>query len=228
MTSMSLPQLFSRLPEPFAAAFDPKKPWLLLQEALAGALDQLPAEQIEIGLSPDHHLSGDRIVIEAGSSIHPTAVIEGPIYLGSNVTVRAGAYLRGGCWIDHGAVIGANTEVKRSIFMAQARAPHLAYVGDSVLGSNVNLGAGSVLSNFRHDGKDIVVRQGDREMSTGMRKLGAVLGDDVQTGCNCVLHPGCIVGTGTTIYPGVQLRSGVHAAHQIIKLRQHLESVDKR
>lgn len=227
MTPMPMPSLFADPPKPFADAFDAENPWLLLAETLATALAELPSERIDVGLSPDHHLSGDRITIGAGSEIHPTAVIEGPIYIGRGVAIRAGAYLRGGCWIEDGALIGANTEVKHSILLAGAKAPHLAYVGDSILGAGVNLGAGTVLSNFRHDGKEIVLRVGDSTLPTGLRKLGAVLGDGVQTGCNCVLHPGCVVGAGTSIYPGVQMRSGVHAGGRIIKLRQQLQDVEK-
>jgi bifunctional N-acetylglucosamine-1-phosphate-uridyltransferase/glucosamine-1-phosphate-acetyltransferase GlmU-like protein len=224
---MQMPDLFAELPEVFAAAFDRERPWRLLAESLAAALDALPSERIEIGLSPDIHLSGDQIVIGPGTAIHPTVVIEGPIFIGAGVTIRPGAYLRGGCWLGAGAIVGANTEVKHSVFLPGAKAPHLAYVGDSILGSGVNLGAGTILSNFRHDGRDIEVSLEGERLPTGRKKLGAILGDRVLTGCNSVLHPGCIVGAGTEIYPGVQLRSGVYAANKIIKLRQRLESADK-
>jgi len=222
-----MPDLFAELPAAFAAAFDRDRPWLLLGEPLAAALDVLPSERIEIGISPDVHLAGDKIVIGPGTTIHPTAVIEGPIFIGAGVTIRAGAYLRRGCWLGAGAIVGANTEVKRSVFLPGAKAPHLAYVGDSILGAGVNLGAGTILSNFRHDGRDISLPAAGERLPTGRKKLGAILGDRVLTGCNSVLHPGCIVGTGTEIYPGVQLRSGVYAANKIIKLRQQLESADR-
>jgi len=225
---MALPELFAALPAPFADTFQPDAPWELLGSPLEQALALLPSEHIEIGLSPDFHLSGDRIVIGAGTSIHPTVVIEGPVYIGAGVTIRAGAYLRGGCWIEEGAVIGANTEVKHSIFLAGSKAPHLTYAGDSVLGAGANLGAGTILSNFRQDGSEVKLRDGDDALSTGRRKLGAVLGDGVQTGCNCVLHPGCIVGARTSIYPGVMLRSAVYPADHIIKLEQQTESVVRR
>jgi NDP-sugar pyrophosphorylase family protein len=226
--SMPLPELFAEVPEPFAAAYDPERPWDLLGDALDAVLEALPSERIEVGLSPDFHLSGDRIAIGPGTRIHPTVVLEGPIYVGRDVTLRAGAYLRGGCWIGDGAVVGANTEIKRAILFPGARAPHLAYVGDAVLGAGVNLGAGTILSNFRHDGAEIAVPAGDRLLATGLRKLGGILGDGVLTGCNCVLHPGCIVGAGTRIYPGVQLRPGVYPAHSLVKLRQQIEVVPRR
>ena len=152
------------------------------------------------------------IVIGRGARIQPGAFIEGPIRIGRDVVIRTGAYLRGGNWIGDNCVVGANTEVKRSIFLPGAKAPHLSYVGDSILGSGVNLGAGSVLSNLRHDGRQIAIPIGDSQLPTGRRKLGAILGDRVLTGCNCVLFPGVVVGRASQIYPGVQLRAGVYPA----------------
>jgi NDP-sugar pyrophosphorylase family protein len=228
MSIMAIPPLFAEVPPPFEGAFQGLAPWRLLAEPLSEVLETLPGERIEIGLSSDFHLSGDRIAIGAGSRIHPTVVIEGPIFIGTDVTIRAGAYLRGGCWIGDRSVIGANTEVKHSILLPGARAPHLAYVGDSILGAEVNLGAGTVLSNFRHDGGEIVLKTDKGPVETGLRKLGAVLGDGVKTGCNCVLHPGCVVGAGTSLYPGVQLRSGIYPAGQVVKLHQEIDVVPRR
>ncbi|MCZ6726524.1 MAG: UDP-N-acetylglucosamine diphosphorylase [Acidobacteria bacterium] len=228
MAAMSIPPLFAEVPLPFAGDFDDQAPWQLLGEPLTQALGALPSERIEISLSPDFYLRGDRIAIGAGTRIHPTAVIEGPVSIGADVTIKSGVYLRGGCWIGDGSLIGANTEVKRSIFLPGAKAPHLSYVGDSILGSGVNLGAGTILSNFRHDGGEVHLTDGDEAIVTARRKLGAILGDGVNTGCNCVLHPGCIVGAGTSIYPGVQLRPGVYPPQSIIKLRQEIEIVSRR
>jgi len=214
-----LPPLFAELPEPFAASFDAGAPWALLGDALDAVLAALPSSRIDIRLSPDVHLAGNGIVIGAGTRIHPGAVIEGPVWIGRDVEIRPGAYLRGGIWIGDGCVVGANTEVKRAILLPGARAPHLNYVGDSILGAEVNLGAGTILSNFRHDGGEVRVGP----LATGRRKLSAVLGDGVLTGCNCVVHPGVVVGRGTQIYPGVQLRSGIYPERSIVKLRQELE-----
>lgn len=163
-----------------------------------------------------------------GARVAAGAVIEGPIYLGPNAEVRAGAYLRGGCWIGSDCTVGANTEVKHSILLPGAKAPHLNYVGDSILGSKVNLGAGTVLSNFRQDGCEIRIATEAGGFDTGRRKLGAILGDGVKTGCNSVLHPGVVLGRESEIYPGVQLRSGVYPEQTIVKLVQQLEFVRKR
>ena len=218
-----VPELFAQLPDPFASRFDPAAPWELLDEPLDQILAGLPSSDIQGQLSPEVHLSGDRIVICQGAHIHPTAVIEGPIYIGRDVEIRPGAYLRGGIWIGDRCVVGANTEIKRAILLPHAKAPHLNYVGDSILGADVNLGAGTVLSNFRHDGGQIRIPSNGRRIDTGRRKLGAILGDGVLTGCNSVLHPGTVVGRGTQIYPGVQLRPGFYPAGSIVKLKQELE-----
>jgi bifunctional N-acetylglucosamine-1-phosphate-uridyltransferase/glucosamine-1-phosphate-acetyltransferase GlmU-like protein len=224
---IAIPKLFARLPEPFAAAFLPASPWSLLGEPLDACLAGLPSSAIEIRLPPDVHLLGDRIAIGKGTRILPGTVIEGPAWIGRDVVIRPGAYLRGGVWIGDGCVVGASTEIKRSILLEAAKAPHLSYVGDSVLGAQVNLGAGTILSNFRHDGGEVKISVGLTRLATGRRKLGAVLGDEVATGCNCVLHPGVVVGAGTQLYPGVQLRSGIYPASSLIKLRQQIQVVER-
>ncbi|MEZ5333561.1 MAG: hypothetical protein R2991_16360 [Thermoanaerobaculia bacterium] len=220
------PELWSDLPRALAGGRDPDRPWALLDAPLQDALEALPSERIESAIGPDVHLAGDRIVIGPGVRIGPGAVIEGPVYIAAGCTVRPGAYLRGGVWMEADALVGASSEVKHAILLAGAKAPHLSYVGDSILGRGVNLGAGTVLSNFRHDGGEIVLPAGDVRVATGLRKLGALLGDGVQTGCNCVLHPGSVVGARTSLYPGVQLRAGIYPADSLIKLRQQIEVVD--
>lgn len=202
---MILPPLFENLPAVFAAHYDPDAPWTLL-----GA----PLDEILAGLE----------VIGEGTRVHPSAVIEGPVWIGRGVDIRPGAYVRGGSWIGDGCIVGTNTEIKRGILLPAAKASHLNYVGDSILGANVNLAAGTILSNFRHDAANVRIGGVD----TGRNKLGAILGDGVLTGCNGVLHPGCVVGRQTQIYPGVQLRPGVYPAASIVKLRQELEIVAAR
>jgi bifunctional UDP-N-acetylglucosamine pyrophosphorylase/glucosamine-1-phosphate N-acetyltransferase len=223
----TVPELFASLPEALASRFDPQRPWDLLGDPLEEVLEGLPSSALEIALSPDVHLSGDRIAIGAGTRIYPGAVIEGPVWIGRDVEIRPGAYLRPGSWIGDGAIVGTNTEVKRSIFLAGARAPHKNYVGDSILGAGVNLGAGTVLANFRHDGSEVRLPAGNERISTGRRKLGAVLGDGVLTGCGAVLHPGVVMGRGSQIYPGCQLRPGLYPADSIVKLRQQIEIVSR-
>jgi NDP-sugar pyrophosphorylase family protein len=220
--------MFAHLPPELAAAFDPARPWDLLGAPLDALLAGLPSERLDTPIPPGVHLVGDRIVIEKGVHLSPGVVLEGPLFLGEDTEVRPGAYVRGGVWVGAGSVVGTNTEIKRSILLPGAKAPHLSYVGDSVLGTGVNLGAGTILSNFRHDGSEIVIPDGERRVRSGRRKLGAILGDGVLTGCNCVLHPGCVVGPGTQIYPGVTLRPGFYPAGHVVKLRQQLEIVARR
>lgn len=226
--STTFPTLFADLPDAFAARFDPESPWSLLGDPLDEVLAALPSADVRIRLSPDFHLVGDRIVICPGVRIHPGAVIEGPVFIGRDTEIRPGAYIRGGVWIGEECVVGASTEIKRAILLPHAKAPHLNYVGDSILGSDVNLGAGTILSNFRHDGREIRIPYEGRVIRSGRRKLSSVLGDGVLTGCNCVLHPGVVVGRETQIYPGVQLRAGVYPEKSIVKLRQELDIVPIR
>lgn len=227
----AMPPLFAELPEPFAERLDPSAPWALLGAPLDDVLAALPSDDVRIRISPDVHLAGDRIVICSGARIGPGATIEGPVYIGQDVEIRPGAYIRGGVWIGDRCVIGASTEIKRAILLPHAKAPHLNYIGDSILGAHVNLGAGTILSNFRHDGREIripVPGHHGRSIASGRRKLGAVLGDGVLTGCNCVVHPGVVVGWGTQIYPGVQLRAGIYPGRSIVKLKQELDVVPLR
>jgi NDP-sugar pyrophosphorylase family protein len=140
--------------------------------------------------------------------IHPSAKIgdfvkiEGPCYIGSEVEIRHAAFLRSGSWICEGAVVGHCSEVKNSILLPGSKAPHFNYVGDSILGFGVNLGAGSILSNVRNDRREIVAFLGDGErVETGLRKFGALVGDLSQIGCNVVTNPGTIVTPGKLIPP---------------------------
>lgn len=220
-----LPELFTTLPAVFAGSYDPVRPWALLDAPMEDLLAALPSAEILGRVHPGAHLLGDRIVLGKGSRVAPGAVIEGPCWIGEAVEIRVGAYLRGGCWVGDNCVVGANVEMKRAILFPGAHAAHLNYVGDSILGCDVNLGAGVILSNFRHDGREIQIPAGIGEgerLATGRRKLGAVLGDRVAVGCNSVLNPGTIVGARTQIYTGVQLRSGLYSADSLIKLRQEL------
>jgi UDP-N-acetylglucosamine diphosphorylase / glucose-1-phosphate thymidylyltransferase / UDP-N-acetylgalactosamine diphosphorylase / glucosamine-1-phosphate N-acetyltransferase / galactosamine-1-phosphate N-acetyltransferase len=150
-----LPELFASLPEAFAGRFDPDAPWALLGEPLDEVLARLPSAAIAVRLLPEVHLAGDRIVIGRGARIHPGVVLEGPLYVGEDVEIRPGVYVRGGVWIGDGCVVGASTEIKRAILLPGAKAPHLNYVGDSILGAGVTLGAATSLSHFRHDGREV-------------------------------------------------------------------------
>jgi NDP-sugar pyrophosphorylase family protein len=225
----SLPPLFAEVPEPFRAAYDPEAPWALLGDPLDEFLAGLPDRHLAIALRDGVFADGDSVVVGEGTRIAPGTHLEGPVWIGANVEIRTGAYIRGGSWIGDGSVVGANTEVKRSILFPGAKAPHLNYVGDSILGPGVNLGAGTILSNVRHDGGEVIILgPGGKKIRTGRRKLGAVLGDGVATGCNTVLHPGVVMGRDSMTYPGVMLRSGIYPERSILKLRQQLQVLERR
>lgn len=170
------------------------------------------------------------IVIEAGAVVEPGAYIIGPAYIGAGAVVRHGAYVRENVIMLAGSTLGHASEAKNALFLPGAAAPHFAYVGDSILGHHVNLGAGTKLSNLgilsakdKATGKRPTIRLmvEDREYDTGLSKFGAILGDDAQTGCNAVLNPGCIVGPRTLVYANMSLRKGYHPADSILKLRQN-------
>lgn len=163
-----------------------------------------------------------KVFLAKSAQIGPHAYIQGPAWIGEGAKVKHGAYLRAGVILAPGAEVGAKTEVKHSLFLNNAKAAHLNYVGDSVLGYKVNLGAGVKLANFKTFGSNISVDGHE----TGLRKFGAMLGDYVSLGCNAVTVPGTIVGKRTIVYNLAMLR-GVVAADKVIKLRQQLEYADR-
>ncbi len=195
------------------------------------------SQQVILGdVSPGAHLSDRPLYIGRKARIEPGAFIQGPAYIGDGVVVRHGAYLRENVIMLPGSVLGHASEAKNSLFLPGAHAPHFNYVGDSILGQSVNLGAGTILSNLGilsqkdpQSGKrpSIILTIDGQQFDTGLAKMGAILGDNVQTGCNAVLNPGSLVGPRTLIYANLSLRKGYHAPDSIIKLRQSVRRIDK-
>lgn len=182
------------------------------------------------------YVSATNVYIGEGAVIEAGAFIEGPCYIGSNAEVRQGAYIRGSVVLLEDAVLGHVSEAKNSIFLPGAKAPHFAYVGDSILGHRVNLGAGTKLSNVPITSskdpttgkrKTIRIRLNEEEYDTSLSKMGAVLGDDCQSGCNSVLSPGTVLGQSSLVYPNLSVRRGYYAPNSIIKLRQQVEIVER-
>ncbi len=166
-----------------------------------------------------HKNDGKAILIHNSAKIGKYVIIEGPTYIGPNVVIRPGAYIRPYSWICDGSLVGHCSEIKHSILLPNSKAPHFNYVGDSILGSGVNLGAGSKLSNLRNDGRTILLRDGEsgeRLEDSGLRKFGAILGENVQIGCNTVTNPGVIVGCNSNIWPNVTV-TGIHSENTVIK-----------
>lgn len=167
-----------------------------------------------------HLIHPEKISIGKGTVVEPGAYIEGPCVIGSNCQVRHAAYLRGGVLTGDQCVIGHATEVKHSILLNGAQAPHFNYVGDSILGNRVNIGAGVICANFRLDKKDVFVEVDGKRFSTGRRKLGAVLGDGSQIGCNSVINPGVLLKKKTFAKActsiqksNVRIRDGIKTAN---------------
>ena len=180
------------------------------------------------------HIGDRAIYIAANARIEPGAYVMGPAYIGEGVIVRHGALVRQNVVMLADSILGHASEAKQSLFLPQASAPHFNYVGDSILGHRINLGAGTKLSNLTMvSEKDVVTQKrptirveiDGEEIDTGLAKLGAILGDDAQTGCNSVMNPGCLIGPRTLVYANVSLRKGYYPAHSIIKLRQRSEVV---
>ena len=151
----------------------------------------------------------DGVWVARTAHIAPTAHIASPCIIGHDTEVRHGAFIRGGALVGDGAVVGNSTELKNCVLFDGVQVPHFNYVGDSVLGYRAHLGAGAITSNVKSDRSDIVVWIEQSRIPTGRRKLGAMVGDLVEVGCNSVLNPGCVVGRESRIYPCVSVRGYV-------------------
>jgi NDP-sugar pyrophosphorylase family protein len=162
-------------------------------------------------------LKGNRIRIGKGVLVEPGAFIKSPTIIGDQTEVRHGAYIRGYCLIGRNCVVGHVTEVKHTIFLNGAKAGHFAYLGDSILGNQVNLGAGTKLANLRFITGDISIATPGNHVKTGLRKLGAILGDQVQTGCNSVTNPGTLLGKKSMVIPNATVPSGYHPDSSLIR-----------
>ena len=144
---------------------------------------------------------GDNIWIHKSVTIAPTATLNGPLIIDEGTEVRPGAFIRGKAIVGKNCVVGNSTELKNVVLFNTVQVPHYNYVGDSVLGFKSHMGAGSITSNVKSDKKLVVVKSADEQIETGLKKFGAMLGDEVEVGCNSVLNPGTIIGSNTNVYP---------------------------
>lgn len=159
---------------------------------------------------------GDNIWIAKSAKIAPTASITGPAIIGKDTEVRPGAFIRGNVIVGEGAVVGNSTELKNVVLFNKVQVPHYNYVGDSILGFKAHMGAGSITSNVKADKKLVVVKGDGYSIETGIKKFGAMLGDDAEIGCNSVLNPGTVIGRNSNVYPLSSVR-GVVSADSIYK-----------
>lgn len=159
---------------------------------------------------------GKKIVIGRGTVVEDGALIKGPAIIGRNCLIAHGAYIRKNVIVGDNVHIGHGVEIKNSIVLPDTAIAHLNYVGDSIIGSNVNISAGAIIANFRLDGKTIRLKFGDKTIDTGLVKFGAVIGDNSKIGVNAVLNPGTVLGKNCLVYPLTSVL-GIHKDGEIIK-----------
>ena len=159
---------------------------------------------------------GENIWIAKTAKVAPTAYINGPAIIGENAEIRHCAFIRGNAIVGDGAVVGNSTELKNVILFNKVQVPHYNYVGDSILGYKSHMGAGSITSNVKSDKKLVIVKNGDKKIETGLKKFGAMIGDNVEVGCGSILNPGTVIGNNTNIYPLSTVR-GVVKENSIYK-----------
>ena len=164
----------------------------------------------------EYEKRGENVWIAKSAKVAPTAFINGPAIIGKGAEVRHCAFIRGNALVGEGAVVGNSTELKNVILFNKVQVPHYNYVGDSILGYKSHMGAGSITSNVKSDKKLVVVKGASGNIETGLKKFGAMLGDEVEVGCGSVLNPGTVIGSHSNIYPLSSVR-GVVPAKSIYK-----------
>ena len=165
----------------------------------------------------------ENVWIAKDAKIAPTACINGPCIIDSGAEVRHCAFIRGNAIVGKGAVVGNSTELKNVILFNKVQVPHYNYVGDSILGFKSHMGAGSITSNVKSDKTLVVVHGGEENTETGLKKFGAMLGDEVEVGCNSVLNPGTVIGPHSNVYPLSSVR-GVIPPNHIFKSKSEIVS----
>ncbi len=202
---MKASELF-KLPEslPFRNFFSPDaSPWEWVS-AIQSALEDFDfASALRPKLVPPNVFIGGPVYLHPGVKLPPFCVIEGPAYIGAETKIRPGAYLRGNVIVGRNCVLGNSSEYKNCLLMDDVETAHFNYVGDSILGNGAHLGAGAVLANLRLQRDEVRVATADGKIPTGRKKLGAMLGEGAEVGCNAVLQPGTILGKRSLVYPAM-------------------------
>jgi len=201
--------------------FSKQYPWEVLSE--------IKSYIIELGKSlPEdkYEYKGDNVWIARDAEVYPSALIKGPCIVDCGAEVRHCAFIRGSAIIGKGAVVGNSVELKNAILSDGAQTPHYNYVGDSILGYKAHMGAGSITSNLKSDKKNIAIKADCGNIDTGMRKIGAFLGDNAEIGCNSVLNPGTVIGSGSIVYPlscvrGVVPKNSIYKTGGIVVEREN-------
>ncbi|WP_221030246.1 UDP-N-acetylglucosamine diphosphorylase [Actomonas aquatica] len=210
----------------FAAHFSAEAPVWDWIKAIKSAVTDLKGNTSERELPPG-------VVVEGEVWLDPTvklpghATLIGPAYIGAGTEIRPGAYVRGNVIVGAGAVLGNSCEFKNCLLLDGVQVPHFSYVGDSVLGNKAHLGAGVILSNLRLDQAEVLVHLPDRLAATGLRKMGAILGDAAEVGCNAVLQPGTLLGPRALVMPTLAF-GGYLPAGQLAKGRTSVVVIPRR
>ena len=180
-------------------------PW----EALAGIGELI--RQLGPELGEEFTETAPEVWVHKTATVAPTAYLGAPCIIGAGTEVRHGAFIRGNALVGDHCVVGNSVELKNVILFDNVQTPHYNYVGDSILGYKAHMGAGSITSNVKSDKTPVVVRDGTQQAETGRKKVGAMLGDHVEIGCNSVLNPGAVVGRNSRVYPLSSVRGTVPA-----------------
>lgn len=210
----------------FAAAFRADvAPWEWLKQigpALKAHRFDTALPQVPAGV----HLEGF-VHLDPTVKLPPYATIIGPVWIGARTEIRPGAFIRGNVIVGADGVLGNACEFKNCLLMDKVQVPHFSYVGDSILGNGAHLGAGVVCSNLRLDQKNVVVRLPDRDVDSGLRKFGAILGDQAEVGCNSVLNPGTLLGKRALVTPLTSF-GGYLPAATIARSRPSITTLPRR
>ena len=222
-SSLHIDQLLDTSKTIAAALFDGLTfPWEALPKISAFIL------QLGATLSPEeYNRIGEDIWVSKTAKAAPTAYLHGPLIICDGAEIRHCAFIRGSAIVGRGAVIGNSTELKNCVIFDNAQVPHYNYIGDSILGFKSHLGAGSITSNLKSDRSLVTIKVGDTKLATNLKKFGAIVGDNVEVGCNSVLNPGTVIGRHSTVYPLSMVR-GIVPANSIYKKQGEVaEKIDR-
>ena len=205
-------------------------PMLMKYEYPWEALKEIKSFVLELGktLSAEEYDEvAENVWVHKTAKVAPTAALNPPCIIGANTEVRHCAFVRGSVLVGENCVVGNSTEMKNVILFDNVQVPHYNYVGDSILGYHAHMGAGSITSNIKADQTSVVVHFADQDYNTGLRKMGAMLGDWVDIGCNSVMNPGTVIGPHTNVYPLSMIRGAVAANSIYKKAGEVVEKVNR-
>lgn len=211
---------------PFAGHFSPDVPPWEWVKSIGPALNGFGFPATRDDLPAGIHCEG-RVFVHPSVTLPHTCTLIGPAYIGAGTEIRPGAYIRGNVIVGENCVLGNACEFKNCLLLNGVEAPHFNYVGDSVLGNGAHLGAGAVLANLRLDRGQVTVRLSSGAVDTGLRKLGGLLGDGAEVGCNAVLQPGTVIGKRAVVLPGLAF-GGVLTAASIARVRETTTTLPRK